>query len=319
VAKTARKHRVKLDLVGCHGQTLYHQGEAARFLGRKLGVTWQTVEGAVIAARLGVPVVSDFRPSDMAAGGKGAPLVPFLDYFLYADQRVGSIAQNRIAQHIGGIANLTAIPAGASLRHVIAFDTGPGNMVIDAAMQELFGKRYDRDGKIAASGRVLDGVTTKLLSANFFRQKPPRTAGREEFGREYVGRFLQICRGASKPDVITTATALTARSIASAVRRFALPRFAASQSAKRGQLRDHQMIVSGGGAKNPTLMAMLHNEITPLGISLHSSDEFGLPAEAKEAVAFALLAHETWHRRPSNVPSATGAKRAAILGKISYA
>ncbi|MGB6384614.1 MAG: anhydro-N-acetylmuramic acid kinase [Terriglobales bacterium] len=319
VAKTARKHRVKLDLVGCHGQTLYHQGEAARFLGRKLGVTWQTGEGAVIAARLGVPVVSDFRPSDMAAGGKGAPLVPFLDYFLYADQRVGSIAQNRIAQNIGGIANLTAIPAGASLRHVIAFDTGPGNMVIDAAMQELFGKRYDRDGKIAASGRVLDGVTTKLLSANFFRQKPPRTAGREEFGREYVGRFLQICRGASKPDVITTATALTARSIASAVRRFALPRFAASQSAKRGQLRDHQMIVSGGGAKNPTLMAMLHNEITPLGISLHSSDEFGLPAEAKEAVAFALLAHETWHRRPSNVPSATGAKRAAILGKISYA
>jgi anhydro-N-acetylmuramic acid kinase len=309
VAKTAREHRVKLDLVGCHGQTLYHQGVAARFLGRKLAVTWQTGEGAVIAARLGVPVVSDFRPADMAAGGKGAPLVPFLDYSLYRDQRVG-----RIAQNIGGIANLTAIPAGASLRQVLAFDTGPGNMVMDAVMEELFGKRYDRDGKISASGRVLDGVIAQLLRAHFFRQKPPRTAGREEFGREYVGRFLQICHGASKSDVVATATALTARTIADAVQRFVLPRFGA-----RRKRRDHQMIVSGGGTRNPTLMAMLRDEIAPLGIGLHFSDEFGLPAEAKEAVAFALLAHETWHRRPSNVPSATGAKRAAILGKISYA
>ena len=314
VAKTARKHRVKLDLVGCHGQTLYHQGVAERFLGRKLAVTWQTGEGAVIAARLGVPVVSDFRPADIAAGGKGAPLVPFLDHLLYRDQRVG-----RIAQNIGGIANLTAIPAGASLRQVVAFDTGPGNMVIDGVMEELFGKRYDRDGNVAASGRVLDGVIARLLRAHFFRQRPPRTAGREEFGREFVGRFLQLCRGASKADVVATATALTSRSIADAVQRFVLPRFVISKSISRQQCRDHQMIVSGGGAKNPTLMAMLRREIAPLGIGLHFSDEFGLPAEAKEAVAFALLAHETWHRRPSNVPSATGAKRAAILGKISYA
>ena len=309
VAKTARKHRVKLDLVGCHGQTLYHQGMAQRFLGRKLAVTWQTGEGAVIAARLGVPVVSDFRTADVAAGGKGAPLVPFLDYFLYRDQHVA-----RIAQNIGGIANLTAIPAGASLHEVLAFDAGPGNMVMDAAMEELFGKRYDRNGKVAASGRVLDAVVAKLVRAPFFRQKPPRTAGREEFGREYAGRFLQICRGASKPDMVATATALTARSIADSVRRFVLPKFAG-----RRNRADHQMIVSGGGSKNPTLMGMLRDEITPMGISVHFSDEFGLPAEAKEAVAFALLAHETWHRRPSNVPSATGAKRAAILGKISYA
>jgi len=308
VAKTARKHRVKLDLVGGHGQTLYHQGVAERFLGRKLTATWQTGEGAVIAARLGVPVVSDFRPADMAAGGKGAPLVPFVDYLLYRDQRA-----NRIAQNIGGIANLTAIPAGASPRQVIAFDTGPGNMVIDAVMEELFGKRFDRDGKVAASGRVLDGVIARLLRAPFFRQKPPRTAGREEFGREYVSRFLQLCRGASNADIVATATALTARSIADAVQRFVLPRFHARKQ------RGHEMIVSGGGAKNPTLVAMLRREVAPLEIELHFSDEFGLPAEAKEAVAFALLAHETWHRRPSNVPSATGAKRAAILGKISYA
>jgi anhydro-N-acetylmuramic acid kinase len=314
VAKTARKHRVKLDLIGCHGQTLYHQGVAARFLGRKLAVTWQTGEGAVVAARLGVPVVSDFRPADIAAGGKGAPLVPFLDYLVYRDPTLG-----RIAQNIGGIANLTAIPAGASLRQVVAFDTGPGNMVIDAVMEELFRRRYDRDGKVAGSGRVLDEVIARLLRAPFFRQKPPRTAGREEFGREYVGRFLGICHGASKADVVATATALTARSIRDAIERFVSPRFVSPATASRPRHRDRQLIVSGGGAKNPTLMAMLRDEIAPLGIGLHFSDEFGLPAEAKEAVAFALLAHQTWHRRPSNVPSATGARRAAILGKISYA
>jgi anhydro-N-acetylmuramic acid kinase len=309
VAKTARKHHVKIDLVGCHGQTLFHQGAPQRFLGRKIVVTWQTGEGAIIAERLGIPIVSDFRPADIAAGGKGAPLVPFADYLFYLDRR-----RNRIAQNIGGIANLTAIPAGASLRQLIAFDTGPGNMVIDAVMEELYGRRYDRDGKVAASGRALDGVIARLLRARFFRQKPPRTAGREEFGREYVGQFLQLCRSASKPDVVATATALTARSIADAVERFVVPRFDA-----RREPASRQMIVSGGGAKNPTLIAMLRDAIAPLGISLHFSDEFGLPAEAKEAVAFALLAHETWHRRPSNVPAATGAKRATILGKISYA
>jgi len=304
VSRTARKHRAKLDLVGCHGQTLYHQGQASPFLGSKLAVTWQTGEGAVIAARLGVPVISDFRPSDMAAGGKGAPLVPFLDYSLYRDPRIG-----RIAQNIGGIANLTAIPAGGSLRQIVAFDTGPGNMVIDAVMEELFSRRYDRDGKVAASGQVQEAVIAQLMRESFFRQKPPRTAGREEFGREYVGRFLRICRRESKADVVATATALTARSIAHAVQHFVLGR----------QKNYRELIVSGGGARNPTMLAMLRSEVAPLGIHLRSSDEFGVPTEAKEAVAFAVLAHETWHRRPSNVPSATGAKRPAILGKISYA
>ncbi len=187
-------------------------------------------------------------------------------------------------------------------------------MVMDAVMEKLFRKSYDRNGKVAATGRVLDGVIIQLMKAPFFRQKPPRTAGREEFGREYADRFLQLCRGASKQDVVATATALTARSIADAVRRFALPKL----TTNRNQFA-REMSVSGGGAKNPTLMAMLRQAIAPLGIELRFSDEFGLPAEAKEAVAFALLAHETWHRRPSNVPSATGAKRPAILGKISYA
>jgi anhydro-N-acetylmuramic acid kinase len=304
VLATQRRFHTKVELIGCHGQTLYHQGESALFLGRKLAVTWQTGEGAVLAARVGVPVVSDFRPADMAAGGKGAPLVPFLDYLLYRDQKIG-----RIVQNIGGIANLTAIPAGASAKQVTAFDTGPGNMVIDAVTDRLYGRPYDRDGRIAASGAVLDPVVAEVLGLRFFHRKPPKTAGREEFGREFAQYFIKRCGRASKPDVIATATALTARSIAHAIRRFVLPR--------RGRFRE--FVVSGGGANNPTLLAMLANELRPLHLTVRASDEFGLPSAAKEAAAFALMAYETWNRRPSNIPSATGARRSAILGKISYA
>ena len=301
---TQRRFRLKAELVGCHGQTLYHQGEAAPFLGRKLAVTWQTGDGAVLAARVVVPVVSDFRPADMAAGGKGAPLVPFLDFLLYRDDRVG-----RIVQNIGGIANFTAIPAGASLHQVRAFDTGPGNMLIDAVTERLFGKPYDRDGRIATAGVVLNHAISNVLRAPFFRRKPPKTAGREEFGREFANEFIRRCGRVDKRDVVATATALTSRSIADALQQFVLR--------PTGAYRD--FIVSGGGASNPTLMAMLANELRPLGLQIRSSDEFGLPSEAKEAAAFALLAFQTWNREPSNVPSATGAKRPAILGKISYA
>jgi anhydro-N-acetylmuramic acid kinase len=304
VLASQRRFHLKAELVGCHGQTLYHQGEAAAFMGRKLTVTWQTGEGAILAARVGVPVVSDFRPADMAAGGKGAPLVPFLDFLLYRDSRVG-----RVVQNIGGIANFTAIPAGASADRVIAFDTGPGNMVIDAVMQRLFGKPYDRDGKIAGSGTPLDDVINDILRAPFFRLKPPKTAGREEFGREFTLEFIRRCGGADKRDIVATATALTSRSIADALRRFVVRR--------TSTYRD--FIVSGGGANNPILIAMLANELRPIGLRIRSSDEFGLPSEAKEAAAFALLAFQTWNRRTSNLPSATGAKRPAILGKISYA
>jgi anhydro-N-acetylmuramic acid kinase len=303
VTKTARRHRLALTLVGCHGQTLYHQGEPAPFLGRKVAVTWQTGEGAILARRTGVPVVSDFRPADMAAGGKGAPLVPFLDYLLYRDRRHG-----RIVQNIGGIANLTAIPPSAKPEDVIAFDTGPGNMVIDAVTERLFGRPFDRDGRIAARGRVLETVVSECLRMPFFRRQPPRTAGREEFGREFVARFLRRCGRARNEDVVATATALTAWSIADALRRFVL-------SGKR-KFRD--FVASGGGAKNRSLMRMLEEELTAVGLRLRSSDEFGLPSDAKEAAAFAVLAYQTWRREPSNIPSATGAKRAAILGKISY-
>ncbi|PYX36768.1 MAG: anhydro-N-acetylmuramic acid kinase, partial [Acidobacteria bacterium] len=213
VLAAQRKFHLKADLVGCHGQTLFHQGDAHKFLGKRVAVTWQTGEAAVIAACVGIPVVSDFRPSDMAAGGKGAPLVPFLDYLMFRDPQVG-----RIVQNIGGIANLTAIPAGAPLNKVIAFDTGPGNMVIDAVMEQLFHRPLDRDGRIAASGTVLDKIVAAFLREPFFRKQPPKTAGREEFGREFVKEFIRRCARAPKPDMVATATALTARSIAEAIR-----------------------------------------------------------------------------------------------------
>ena len=303
VLATQRQFHVNAELIGCHGQTLYHQGEPSKFLGRKLAVTWQTGEGSIIAARTGVPVITDFRPADLAAGGKGAPLVPLLDYLVYRDGRVG-----RIVQNIGGIANLTAIPPAASPDQVVAFDTGPGNMVIDAVTNRLFGKSYDRDGRIAASGSALNNVLKEVLRMPFFRHKPPKTAGREEFGREFVQDFIRRCGRADKRDVVTTATALTAHSITNAITRFV--------TKKPTSYRD--VVVSGGGTENPTLMAMLVNELRPFSLRPRSSDEFGIPSDAKEAVAFALLAHQTWNREPSNIPSATGAKRPAILGKVSY-
>ena len=304
VTKAQKKARnKKLDLVGCHGQTIYHQGTAEPYLGKKIACTWQTGEGSVVAARLGVPVVSDFRAADMAAGGKGAPLVPLLDYAIFRSKNKG-----RIVQNIGGIANLTAIPADAEPGEMMAFDTGPGNMVVDQLMQVLFGKPFDRAGAVARKGTILKPILEHLLDAPYFKLKPPKTAGREEFGVEYAEAFLRRCGKAAKADVIATATALTARSMAQAVQRFVL---------KRGRYLD--WVVSGGGTKNAALMAMLEKEAAELGLWLRHSDDFGIPSSAKEAVAFALLAYQTWNQLPGNVPSATGAKRAVVLGKISYA
>jgi anhydro-N-acetylmuramic acid kinase len=332
ILQTQQRAKVNCDLVGCHGQTIYHQGEPASFLGRRIAVTWQTGEGAVIAARCGVPVVTDFRPADMAVGGKGAPLVPFLDYMLYRHPRRG-----RIVQNIGGIGNLTAIPAAAKPEQVVAFDTGPGNMVMDALMERLYGRPFDRDGRVARCGTPIEKLVSEILRLPFFRRRPPRTAGREEFGREFVERFLKKCGNARKEDVVATATLLTARSIAQAVGMVSssntalniptlrsaqdgVPSKPGSGNGKRetGNAPFRDFIVSGGGANNPTLMAMLSRELEPLGLQVRRSDEFGLPSEAKEAAAFAVLAYQTSRREPGNVPSATGASAAAVLGKISF-
>ena len=291
-----------LDLVGCHGQTLYHQGKPLPFLGKRISCTWQTGEGAVLAQRLGVPVVTDFRPADMAAGGKGAPLVPFFDYLAFRHRTRG-----RIAQNLGGIANLTAIPRRAKREQVIAFDTGPGNMVIDALTEKLFGRPYDNNGSIAKRGKVVEAAVRRALRHKFFDERPPKTAGREQFGRDFAESLRRWCGRVQREDVIATATAVTARSIGLALRDFVIK--------KDARYRDY--VISGGGAKNQTLVKMIAEEVIPLGMRLRRMEEFGVESEAKEAVAFAVLAYQTWRKRPSNLPSATGAKRPAILGKIS--
>jgi anhydro-N-acetylmuramic acid kinase len=307
VSATLAQHKIKLDLIGCHGQTLYHQPHVESYAGRRFTCTWQLGEAAVIASATGVPVVSNFRPADMLAGGQGAPLVPLLDYVLFADAKRG-----RVLQNIGGIANLTAIPAGVAPDVVTAFDTGPGNMVIDWLAQELFHKNFDRNGNFAAQGTVIEAALAKALRNPYFKQKPPRTAGREQFGRAYAAEFLLACRKHSKQpeDALATATALTAETIARSYEKYI-------RSGMKGHRVDY--IVSGGGARNAALMAMLAQRLEPLGCELAASEEFGLPAEAKEAAAFALLAWQSWHHLPGNLPRATGASRPAILGQVTYA
>jgi len=300
------KHKLRLDLVGCHGQTLYHQALSEQYAGRKFACTWQAGEAQAIAAEIGVPVVSNFRPADMLAGGQGAPLVPLLDYVLFADAKRG-----RVLQNIGGIANLTAIPAGGSAKQLIAFDTGPGNMVIDWLAHKLFHKRFDRNGSLAGSGEVLVAALEQALRHPYFQLKPPRTAGREQFGEAFAADFLDKCLAQARNpnDALATATALTAETIASSYTRFVRRKM-------RGAPVD--FIVSGGGAKNNTLMAMLAERLRPMGCAVTSSDQLGMPAAAKEAIAFALLAWMTWHHLPGNLPAATGAKQPVILGQVSY-
>jgi len=306
VQATIRDTKITPALIGCHGQTVYHQGVPAAYAGRRFACTWQLGEPALIAAATGLPVVANFRPADMAAGGRGAPLVPLLDFVLYADA-----GRARILQNIGGIANLTAIPAGAAQEQVLAFDTGPGNMILDALMQRLFSRAYDRNGRTAARGTVLEPVLQSALKEKFFRHAPPKSAGREQFGASYAEKFLAACRRLSKKpeDAVATATTLTAQSIADAIRRWVVPRTGPAPL---------DLIVSGGGARNATLLGMLREKLSGLEITLTTSDSSGLPSEAKEAVAFALLAYQTWNHRPGNVPSATGAARPAMLGQISY-
>jgi anhydro-N-acetylmuramic acid kinase len=274
-----------IELIGSHGQTIFHEGEPVEFCGRRIASTMQLGEAALIAERTGIATIADFRPSDMAAGGKGAPLVPFLDYQLFRHPELA-----RIALNIGGIANITVIPANAAPanalpNNVIAFDTGPGNMVMDAVAPP-----FDRDGERARAGQVNAALLERLLADPYYMREPPKSCGREQYGAEFV-RETGID--------IATATELTARSIALAIGRYPATR---------------EVIVSGGGAHNRYLMerlaALLRARVT-------TSAEFGIGVDSKEAILFALLAYQTYHGRSGNLPSATGARHAVVLGKIS--
>jgi len=305
--RACRKFRVaprRVQLIGSHGQTIFHQGEPGPYLGaRRIAATLQIAEPAVIAARTGITTVGDFRPADLAAGGQGAPLVPFVDFLLYRHARRG-----RVALNIGGIANLTAIPPAAEAKDVLAFDTGPGNMLVDALAAHFSrGRlRYDRDARIARRGRPALALLTALRRDSFFRKQPPKSAGREQFGPAFVQRVLLWAnRHSLRPeDVLHTATLLTPLTILDALDRWVAPRF-----------RIDDVIVSGGGAHNPLLMAHLRAGLP--GVQIIPSGRLGVPEDAKEAFAFAVLAFETIHDRPSNLPAATGAQRPAVLGKIA--
>jgi anhydro-N-acetylmuramic acid kinase len=291
-----------VDLIGSHGQTVQHLPASWPLGGYPIRATLQLGEPCVIAERTGVLTVADFRPRDMAAGGEGAPLAPYGHYILFGDAH-----RTRIIHNIGGISNVTILPAGGKLTDVLAFDTGPGNMPIDGAISHLTGGQeiFDKDGARARRGRVHQPLAEELLAHPFLRRPPPKSTGREAFGASFLAQVL--ARGAelgvTDDDLIATLTAFTAATIADAYRRFILPRHPHVDS-----------VLCGGGSRNPILTAWLSRELPD--IEWHTCDDFGVSADALEAVIFAVLAHETVCGHPTNVPTATGAKRAVLLGKV---
>lgn len=302
LCKQAEVELSQVDLIGSHGQTIFHQSEPASFCGRTVASTFQIGEASIVAENTGVTTVSDFRPRDMAAGGKGAPLIPYVDYLLFRDVRLG-----RALLNIGGIANVTSLPASARMQQVKAFDTGPGNMVMDTLVRRFTrdAKKYDHGGALAASGKVIPGLLDKLFSHSYFGQAPPKTAGREQFGDDFLALFLEHEGTATFEDLVCTAAELTAQSVAKAMARFLVP-----------NAHVDQLIVSGGGARNDFLMERLRALLPE--IEILRSDDLGVPTAAKEAIGFAVLANETFHLHSGNVPTATGARHPVVLGKVVY-
>ncbi len=302
-----RKFRVargRISLIGSHGQTIFHQGWPVSCFGSPTASTLQIGEPSVIAARTGIATIGDFRPADMALGGQGAPLVPYVDYLLYRHARLG-----RVSLNLGGIANITVLPRAAKPQQVFAFDTGPANMLIDALVSHFTRRqRFDKNAQLAAQGRSNPALLDEFLRDPYLKLVPPKSTGREYYGHTYLKKILALGRRhRAKPnDLIRAATIFTALSVVDALNRFVL---------KKEKI--DQLIVSGGGAHNPLILAQLSAALP--GIEVLPSSRLGVPEDAKEAFAFALLAYETFHQRPSNLPSATGARGPAILGKISYA
>jgi len=297
--------RSEIDLIGSHGQTISHLPPRTEAHSFQLGSTLQIGEPAVIAERTGITVISNFRARDMAAGGQGAPLVPFVDYLLYA-----SADSTRVALNMGGISNVTWLPAKGGPEQTVAYDTGPGNMIIDEMVRYLTQgeQSYDRDGSIAASGRVNAGLLEELLKHPFLKRVPPKSTGREEFGVDYAIEKFEygVHHGIMPRDIIATATEFTALSIARSLKAFLL---------SKGSI--DELIASGGGVLNPVLMDALRRDLP--GIKISTSDDYGVPLKAKESLAFAVLGRETALGRPSNLPSATGAKGPRVLGQITPA
>ena len=295
----------EIDVIGSHGQTIWHAPIPESPDGIPVAYTVQIGEGSVIAERTGILTVSDFRVADMAAGGQGAPLVPFSEYLLYRREKETILLQN-----IGGIGNMTVMPAGAKPRDVFAFDTGPGNMIIDAVISAVTGgeKTYDAGGETAAKGRVCNALLDILKEEPYYRQPLPKTTGREHFGVQYTEKILSWWKENPIPveDLLATVTDLTAYSIADAYERYVLPKYRASE-----------IIVGGGGSYNATLLRFMKERFAPRGVAVRTQEDLGLSSDAKEAVAFALMADCCMRGKANTLPSVTGAEHPAVMGKIS--
>jgi len=299
VAELLEKTGTKqVDLIGCHGQTVYHIPEPMEYLGTSHRGTLQIGDPSYLAEQFRCPVVSDFRIRDMAAGGLGAPLVPYTEFLLYRSE-----TEDVALQNIGGIGNVTLLKAGCTLEEVTAFDTGPGNMVMDALVMKLTGGKlnYDDGGKLAASGQVIPELLEYMVRDPYLERQPPKTTGREYYGTEYVEKLLSF---GDYPlvDVLTTATAFTAKSIELSLRRFA-------------ERLPARLVVGGGGSRNPTLLRFLQEYLPEVKVQIQ--EDLGLDSDAKEAVAFALLANEALFGVCNNAPSATGAKHGVVMGRIN--
>ena len=294
-----------IDLIGSHGQTIWHQPEICEKDGYPIRYTVQIGEGAVIAGRTGIPTVSDFRVADMAMGGQGAPLVPFSEYLLYRREDETILLQN-----IGGIGNMTVMPAKAKPEEVYAFDTGPGNMIIDAVTAAVTGGKqtFDEGGRLGGSGTVNQKLLAWLQQEPYYARPLPKTTGRERFGTQYTAKILdwRKTHPISDADLVATVTDLTAWSIVDAYERYVL-----------GRYRAGELIVGGGGSYNSTLLGDLTRRFAPHGVKVRTQEELGWSSDAKEAVAFALLADCCVRERTNTLPSVTGASEAVIMGKIS--
>lgn len=287
-----------IDLIGSHGQTVHHAPQVKSVLDVPVRGTLQIGDPAVIANETGIVCVGDFRVADCAAGGEGAPLIPAVDYILFRSE-----THNRVMLNIGGISNVTVLPRRCSRDAVWGFDTGPGNMIIDMLCMRFFGERFDRDGLRASRGAIQSDLLESLMAMDYFKRQPPKSTGREMFGHDFVENMVRTNPGIAPEDAIASVTDFTAQSIVDACGRFVIP-----------QLPIDELIVSGGGAHNPVVMRRLRELMATTRIQ--TSDALGIPVDAKEAIGFAILANESIHEHPGNIPAVTGARRAAVLGKI---
>ena len=303
VAKLVRRAGIsmrKVNLIGSHGQTIQHLPRPKKMFGKTIRATLQIGDPSVLATITRIPTIGDFRVADMAVGGQGAPLVPYFDWLVFRSKKY-----HRLLLNIGGIANITVLPKNCVPEDVVAFDTGPGNMVVDSLMHEFYGKPFDHDGRTALSGAVSLDLFGRIVKHPYLRRRPPKSTGREEFGEGFVTDLLRLARGFDREDIVATASQFTAYAIYDGYKRFV----------QKDMMVD-EVIVSGGGARNRFFLDELRRYF--VGARVRLIDEFGISADAKEALCFAILANESFAGNPGNLPSVTGAERRVILGKICF-